>query len=239
MSMPISPLELAANVFNLLSVWFSARNSVHTWWSGIVGCALYAVMFVGVRLYADVTLQIFFIASCIVGWWHWKRGGKNGGREEGAEEAEEARVVTSDGGGTATSETVATELPITRVAPITAFAFAVLAVLAAAGYGSLLHGFTDADYPFVDSTVLALSILAQLLMIARKIETWPVWIAVDCIAVPLYAVKGLWLTAAVYAFFLVLVVMGWLRWSKLIARGDRIDGGIGALIDPGSVRSDA
>ena len=234
MSMPISPLEIAANVFNLLSVWFSARNSVHTWWSGIVGCALYSVMFAGVRLYADVTLQIFFIASCIVGWWYWKKGG----RKEKAD-AEEARIVTSDGGGTATSETVATELPITRVAPITALAFAVLAALAAAGYGALLHGFTDAANPFIDSAVLALSILAQLLMVARKIETWPVWVAVDCIAVPLYASKGLWLTAAVYAFFLVLVVMGWLRWSKLIARGDRIDTRIAAFSDTGSARSDA
>ena len=220
MTMPISPLEIAANLFNLLSVWFSARNSFHTWWSGIVGCALYAVMFVGVRLYADVTLQVFFIASCIVGWWHWTKGGQKGAHRD------EARVVTSDGGGTATSETVATELPITRVAPLTALGFAAVAALAAAGYGSLLHGFTDADYPFIDSTVLALSILAQLLMVARKIETWPVWFAVDCVAVPLYAAKGLWLTAAVYAFFLVLVVMGWLRWSKLIGRGDRMNAAI-------------
>jgi nicotinamide mononucleotide transporter len=55
-------------------------------------------------------------------------------------------------------------------------------------------------------------------MVARKIETWPVWLAVDLIAVPLYASKALWLTAAVYAFLLVLVVMGWLRWSRLIGR---------------------
>ena len=223
--MPISPLEIAANVFNLVSVWFSARNSVHTWWSGIVGCALYAVMFVGVRLYADVTLQVFFIGSCIVGWWYWKKGGKHGG----------ARIETSDGAGTAAPERASGELPITRVAPSTALLFAALAALAAAGYGSLLHGFTDAANPFIDSTVLALSILAQLLMVARKIETWPVWIAVDCIAVPLYASKGLWLTAAVYAFFLVLVVMGWLRWSKLIGRGDRMQG----MIESRGVGSDA
>ncbi len=207
--MPTSPLEIAANVFNLLSVWFSARNSVHTWWSGIVGCALYAVMFTGVKLYADVTLQIFFIASCIVGWWNWKKGGGRGAK------------IGSEG--ISTLEPISTELPITRVAPLAALAFAALAVLSAAGYGALLHGFTDAANPFVDSTVLALSVLAQLLMVARKIETWPVWFAVDCIAVPLYASKGLWMTAVVYAFFLVLVVMGWLRWSKLIARGARIE----------------
>ena len=187
----MSPLEIAANVFNLLSVWFSARNSVHTWWSGIVGCALYTVMFTEVKLYADVTLQVFFIGSCIVGWWNWLYGRKRDG--------------------------VRTELPITRVAPRLAIVFALTATLSAAGYGALLHAFTDASNPFIDSAVLALSILAQLLMVARKIESWPVWLAVDLIAVPLYASKGLWLTAGVYAFFLVLVVMGWLRWRSLIA----------------------
>lgn len=64
--------------------------------------------------------------------------------------------------------------------------------------------------------MLALSVLAQLLMVARKLETWPVWFVVDCIAVPLYASKGLWLTAGLYAFFLVLVVAGWIRWRRLI-----------------------
>lgn len=206
----MSAVELTANAFNLLSVWFSARNSVHTWWCGIVGCALYALLFVEVRLYADVTLQLFFIGSCVAGWFNWRHGGT--GRRE--------RTVAPDGGGAAAS--TPTELPITRVAAWTFASLVAIAGVATAGYGWLLHRLTDASNPFVDSAVLALSILAQLLMVGRKIETWPVWIAVDCIAVPLYASKALWLTAAVYAFFLVLVVMGWMRWSRLI-RSTRID----------------
>ncbi len=184
----MSPLEVSANVFNLLSVWFSARNNVHTWWCGIVGCTLYGILFVDVKLYADVTLQAFFVASCVVGWWNWRGGASDA------------------------------ELPITRVTPWTAAVLAAAAVLGAAAYGGLLHSMTDASNPFIDSAVLALSILAQLLMVARKIETWPVWFVVDCIAVPLYGSKGLWLTAAVYGFFLVLVVVGWVRWSRLIGR---------------------
>lgn len=183
----MTPLEVAANAFNLLSVGFSARNSVHTWWCGIVGCALYVVLFLDVKLYADVTLQLFFVGSCVVGWWHWLHGGRN-----------------------------ATPLPITRVSTRTAIGLTVAALAAAGAYGGLLHGFTDAANPYVDSAVLALSVLAQLLMVARKLETWPVWFVVDCIAVPLYASKGLWLTAGLYAFFLVLVVAGWIRWRRLI-----------------------
>jgi nicotinamide mononucleotide transporter len=206
----MSPLEIAANVFNLLSVWFSARNSVHTWWSGIIGCALYGLLFVEVKLYADVTLQAFFVASCVIGWWNWKRGGRGAKAE--------ALPIESGASPPLSPVDVPAELPITRVAPLTAAGFVAIAILAAAGYGWLLHSLTDAANPFIDSTVLALSVLAQLLMVARKIETWPVWFAVDCVAVPLYASKGLWLTAVVYFFFLVLVVMGWIRWTRLIGR---------------------
>ncbi len=205
--MIFTPLEIAANVFNLLSVWFSSRNNVHTWWSGIFACALYGLLFIDVKLYADVTLQLFFIGSCVVGWWNWKRGGK---RADGVG-AQPASVESG--------ATLSGELPITRVRPWTAAGLAAFAIVAAAGYGWLLHTLTSAANPFIDSMVLALSILAQLLMVARKIETWPVWFVVDCIAVPLYASKGLWITALVYAFFLVLVVMGWIRWSRLMGRG--------------------
>jgi nicotinamide mononucleotide transporter len=210
----MSPLELGANVFNLLSVWFSARNNVHTWWSGIVGCVLFGLLFLEVKLYADVTLQLFFIASCVIGWWNWMRGGRAG------EAAGEAIPIESGASPPLPSVELTidapAELPITRVAPWTAVAFAAIAIAAAMGYGWLLHTLTDAANPFIDSTVLALSILAQLLMVARKLETWPVWFVVDCIAVPLYFSKGLWLTSVIYFFFLVLVVMGWIRWTRLI-----------------------
>ncbi|MEO8936584.1 MAG: nicotinamide riboside transporter PnuC [Burkholderiaceae bacterium] len=204
-------LEISANVFNLLSVWFSSRNSVHTWWSGIIGCALYGVLFVEVKLYADVTLQLFFVASCAIGWWNWQRGGGRApdvGAQQPAIESASSLVAPA-------------ELPITQVTPWTAIGLTVVAIACAAAYGALLQAWTPAANPFVDSMVLALSILAQLLMVARKIETWPVWFVVDCIAVPLYASKGLWLTATAYAFFLILVLTGWLRWSRLIVR-DRV-----------------
>jgi hypothetical protein len=35
-----SPLEISANAVNALSILLAGRNSVHTWWTGIIGCAL-------------------------------------------------------------------------------------------------------------------------------------------------------------------------------------------------------
>lgn len=69
----MTALEIAANAVTAVSIWLAARNSRHTWTTGIVGCILFAVQFYRVQLYADVTLQVFFIATSLVGWWHWRR----------------------------------------------------------------------------------------------------------------------------------------------------------------------
>ena len=66
-----TPIEVAANGVTALSILLAGRNSVHTWWTGILGCALFALVFLEARLYADVALQGFFIATSALGWWYW------------------------------------------------------------------------------------------------------------------------------------------------------------------------
>jgi nicotinamide mononucleotide transporter len=42
-----------------LAIFLAGRNSVHTWWTGIVGCGLFALLSFQSNLYADVLLQAF------------------------------------------------------------------------------------------------------------------------------------------------------------------------------------
>ena len=65
-------LEWLANAAATLSIVLAARNSVHTWWIGIVGCVLFAALFYQSRLYADATLQLFFIVTSVTGWRRWR-----------------------------------------------------------------------------------------------------------------------------------------------------------------------
>lgn len=183
----MTALEIAANGFATVSILLAGRNSVHTWWTGIVGCALFAWLFFLTQLYADVTLQIAFIATSAVGWRWWARG---------------------TGGAPA---------PVTH-APRTGLALlGVVSVAVALGYGALLHYFTDAYAPFIDSFVLTLSLLGQLLLVRRQVETWPVWIAVNTIAAPLYFSRGLTLTAFLYAAYWCNACYGWWRWRREVA----------------------
>lgn len=179
-----STLELVADLVNLIAVLLAARNSVHTWSSGILGCVLFGWLFFESQLYADVTLQGFFIITSALGWWAWLRG--NAG----------------------------TQLPVSRTAPGTLAWMAALAVVVALAYGTLLHHFTDAYAPLVDSLVLTFSVLAQLLLMRRRLENWYAWLLVNTLAVPLYASRELYLTAGLYTLFWCNAWYGLYRWRR-------------------------
>ena len=58
-------------------------------------------------------------------------------------------------------------------------------------------------------------------MVARKVlQNWHYWFVIDSVSVYLYASQGLWLTAVLFLFYLVLVVIGFRQWrASLDARG--------------------
>jgi nicotinamide mononucleotide transporter len=179
--------EIAANGFNTVSILLAGRNSRHTWWTGMVGCALFALVFLSVRLYADVTLQGFFILTSLFGWWNWLRGGA--GRE----------------------------LPVRRTPAPGLAALGAGALLVAALYGGLLHHFTRAYAPFLDSFILAFSVLGEFLLMGRRFENWWCWLLVNTIAVPLYTTRGLYVTALLYAVYWINAVVSLRRWKRLAA----------------------
>jgi len=177
--------EIAANGFNAGSILLAGRNSVHTWWTGIVGCVLFGLVFFGAHLYADVTLQTFFILTSIFGWWNWLHGRRG------------------------------SELPVRRIQLRLLLALGISGIVVATGYGWLLYRFTNAYAPFLDSFILAFSVLGQFLLMGRWLENWWCWLLVNTIAVPLYTVRGLRLTAILYAIFWVNALVSLRRWNKL------------------------
>lgn len=182
----IAPAELGANAFNTLSIFLAGRNSFHTWWTGIIACLLFGWVFYDAKLYADVTLQVFFIATGVEGMRRWRPGARS-------------------------------ELSVTR-APARQLLLLLLAVATVVGgYGWLLHRFTDAYAPFVDSAILAFSVAGQLLLVQRRIETWFCWLVVNSLAVPVYWLRGLHLTSVLYAVYFVNALVSLRHWRRQLA----------------------
>lgn len=179
--------EFAGFVTGVVAVYLAAIEHIINWPIGLANVSIYAWVFFASRLYADMTLQMFFFALSVHGWYQWSRGGEASSR-----------------------------LEITRIRP-SQWGWLLLAwASGVAIYYPLVRHFNGAA-PFLDSSLTVASIIAQLMLNRKKLENWVLWILIDLIYLPLYLSRDLVATAVLYALFLVLAVLGLNGWRKALA----------------------
>lgn len=184
-------LEVLAAAFGIWSVWLSTRQHLWAWPTAIVNVVLYAVVFRAAKLYADMGLQVVYAVLSAYGWYHWKHGGAHD-----------------------------STLPVARASRREWLVLTALAAVAATGLARLLANTTDAALPAMDATLSVVSLAAQYMMTRKLIENWLVWIALDVVYIGMFEYKQLHVTAALYAVWLVLAVLGWRSWREsLLAQG--------------------
>lgn len=184
-----TPLELISFLLSIITVALNIRQLHWAWLFSILSSGLYALVFLDARLYGDMGLQFVFILTSIWGWHLWLWGDHDN-------PSLKVSRLTMKGG---TNSVLAWLL-----------GFAVLAWF--------LKIYTDTDVPNADGFLTAGSLLGQVLLSRKKIENWLVWIIVDVLYIGLYVYKGLMLTAALYAVFVLMAIIGWRAWSKSCPR---------------------
>lgn len=178
-------VEVIGTVSGALCVWMLVRQNIWTFPLGVLSCAMFLFLFAQAGLYADSGLQIVFITLNLLGWYWWLRGGAD---HQGVEVAE------------------------LTPAQLAACIGAVAVIAAAIHYG--LTRWTDSTVAGWDAITTSLSLVAQFMLSRKWIANWWLWIVADLIYIPLYAYKGLWLTAGLYTLFLGMCVMGLIEWRK-------------------------
>ena len=171
-----------------ICVWLTVRQNVWNWPAGIANNVFFVALFWRTRLYADMALQFVYIALAAAGWYWWLRGGENRG-----------------------------ELRVSRIGRTTALICLAVTLAATAGMDAYLRRVNDSA-PLADAFTTAGSLAAQYLLTRKILESWYVWIAVDVVYVVLYVVKGLHLTAVLYALFIVMCAKGLTEWRKSAAK---------------------
>ena len=180
----VSWAELLGFVSGAAAVALTVVNRIENFPVGIANSAFFLVLFASSRLWADSGLQVVYIVLGFVGWWQWTFGGAR---------RSPLRV------GSATGRQLT--------------ACAVWVVVGTVGLTALLRWADDAA-PFWDAFTTALSLAAQYLLNARRVQTWWFWIAADIVYVPLYFTRDLDLTGIVYILFLGLAVLGYRQWQR-------------------------
>lgn len=179
-------LEWTAALLGLLNVGLVVARSVWNYPFGLAMVACYGIVFFKSRLYSDALLQIFFFAIQLYGWANWVRARGNAG---GA-------------------------VPVGWLNGRQRVFWVIGTSVASVAWGLAMAHFTDAAAPLIDAGIAGTSVAAQILLSIRKVENWALWILVDLVATGLFYSRGLYATAALYAVFLVMAIVGLIAWLR-------------------------
>ena len=197
-------LEYFGVLTGLLYLFLEIRQHRAMWVVGFLTSLVYVFVFFFSKIYADMGLNIYYVAISIYGFWQWTR--KSGTGTSGTGEA------------AATQEAILYRNMTPRL--FAGIGFAILALFALLYY--VLHHFTDSPIPVGDAFTTAVGIVATWMLARRIIEHWIFWIIVNCVSVYLYYLRGLYPTMFLYICYAVLAAIGLYTWKKKgIRKNDR------------------
>ena len=182
-------LELFAVTMNILSVIYAKRNSILVYPTGLIGTGIFVYILYNFSLLGDMIINFYFVLMSIYGWYYWAQ-------------KKDGQTLNN------VSRTSIKEYYFILILGITSL----LSIY-------LIYNFYDkwnSWTAYVDTITTAIFFVAMYLMARRKVESWIFWIIGDLITIPLYFYKGLTISSIQYLIFLILAILGYISWNKIL-----------------------
>lgn len=179
--------EVIGVASGLACVYLAAKNNIWNWPLAIISVTIYIFIFFEAKLFADMGLQVYFLAMNIYGWYYWS---KKAPQEK--------------------------KTPVTRISRTETWLMLTGILICTFVLGTVLK-YTTASLPYLDSFCASCSIVAQVFLARKVLENWLIWVFVDAVYVGVYVYKELHLTAIMYGIYLIIALMGYFDWKKSLA----------------------
>ncbi len=180
--------ELLAAALGFVAIFLQIRQNVWYWMVSIVMVSMYIYIYIDAKLYADMSLQVYYLVISFYGWYLWLFG----------KEVNHHKVSLT--------VTNSSKKLLGLLALVSVFLFFAITWF-------LIH-FTNSDLPYWDSFTTSLSFVATWMLARKKIENWLIWIVVDATSVVIYIYKSLYPTAVLFFFLTILAWVGYRQWQK-------------------------
>jgi nicotinamide mononucleotide transporter len=184
-------LEAVAVIFGFLSVWYSKRENILVYPTGIISTLIFVYILGYWGLLGDMLINAYYFSMSIYGWYMWTR------------KVDEDHFI-----------------PVTRTTR-KENQWSVLLFLGTMAFVTLVYELRDkwdGWLSYADVVTTAIFFVGMWLMARKKLENWIYWIIGDIISVPLYLYKGLTLTSLQYFIFTIIAIYGYLAWKKNLNR---------------------
>ncbi|MBL7706552.1 MAG: nicotinamide mononucleotide transporter [Taibaiella sp.] len=182
----ISWQEWLGVLFSMLQVVLASRNNALNYLFGIAGVLLTLYVMALSGLYAEFTLNLYYLVMSIYGWIYWLRGNESA------------------------------QMPITKSNYKDWIMSVSIVLISFVLFLFALTQFTDSDVPVADALVSAFAWAGMWLMARRKLENWILLNVSNLLAVPLMIHKELYLYAVLSVFLFIVAVIGYFNWRKIM-----------------------
>jgi len=185
-------IEIFGAVAGIIYVFLEIRANIWLWPVGIITSAVYVWVFFNGKLYADMSLQVYYVIISILGWFWWLKGTRR------------------------LSEEKKEKLQITNLKLKTGIILAIIFVVLFAAMWAILTYLTDSPVPVWDSFITSLSVIATWMLARKILQHWLLWIVVNIAAVMLFIMRGLYPTVFLYAVYGVMAFIGLKEWKLMM-----------------------
>jgi len=201
-------IEVFGAVAGIIYVFLEIRQNILLWPVGIVTSAVYIYVFFTGKIYADMTLQGYYLVISFIGWYWWIRGTSS----------QRSRETQDNQGMSRGEDEKKGSLRVTRISFCTGIIVSCVFFLLVTVIWLILSRLTDSPVPLWDSIITSLSIVATW-MLARKIyEHWFLWIVVNILSVGLFLTRGLFPTMILYMVYFIMSFAGLVEWKKTMIK---------------------
>ncbi len=183
-------LEYIAVFSGIISVWFSRKENIWVYPTGLINTTFYIYLSFKGSLFGEASVNLYYTIMSIYGWMLWAK----------KDHQQEHIVIIKR-----SSKREWTE-------ELIFFSSFYIAIFIALTF--LKRDFASGAIPWADAFASATAFTGIWLMARKKVESWYWWIATNIASIPLYFVKHYVFTSVYYLILLIMAVSGLIEWSK-------------------------
>ena len=188
-------LEIFSLVTGLIFLILEIRQKNAMWVVCIFSSSVAAIVFLNEKLYASMALNVYYVITAIWGLLTWIRDSRKLRTESVAEASNKDKIHLSK---------------LTwKIFLISIVCFLILTPVI---YKILIY--LGDSSSILDAIVLVMSIIATVWLVKSYPQQWLVWIVADILSTTLCLTQGMYWMAALYAFYTLSAVYGFIHWKK-------------------------
>lgn len=184
-------IEAIAVIMGIVSVWYSRKENILVFPTGIINTSLYIYLSFKGHLLGEASVNLYYTIMSVYGWYWWSRKKED--------------LVTS-------VLQIAQSTLKQRIEQF--FIFLGFYTVLFFGLLFLKNNFAPDAIPWADALASASAYTAMWLMAKKKVESWIWWMITNITSIPLYFIKGYAFTSFQFIVLFILAIAGYISWKE-------------------------